>query len=87
LASTAQQNVADELIEASNTMAYVNTTRAVRKGLLADLKDMVVSAIQARRVYTRTVTELNALSDRELNDLGISRISIPAVAREAAYGK
>lgn len=71
-------------------MAYVNTTRIARKGLLgriAVFKDGVVTAIQQRRVYTRTVAELNALTDRELADLGISRLSIAEIAHEAAYGK
>ena len=68
-------------------MAYVNTSRVARKGFLAELKDLVLTAIQTRRVYARTVAELNALTDREQNDLGISRLSIPAIAREAAYGK
>jgi len=71
-------------------MAYVNTTRVARKGLLdrlAVLKDGVVTALQQRRIYVRTLAELNALSDRELTDLGISRLAIPEVAHEAAYGK
>lgn len=71
-------------------MAYVNSTRIARKGFmdrLVDLKDAVVAAIQARRVYAQTVAELNALSDRELSDLGISRLGITEVAREAAFGK
>ena len=71
-------------------MAYVNTTRVARKGLLdrlAAFKDSMATAIQSRQVYLRTVAELNALTDRELADLGIARISIPEIAREAAYGK
>ena len=71
-------------------MAYVNTTRVARKGLLDRLvlvKDATLAAIQTRRVYGRTVAELNALTDRELSDLGISRLGIPDIAREAAYGK
>jgi uncharacterized protein YjiS (DUF1127 family) len=71
-------------------MAYVNTTRAARKGVLdrlAVLKDGIMTALQRRRIYARTVAELNALSDRELADLGMARFSIPDVAREAAYGK
>jgi uncharacterized protein YjiS (DUF1127 family) len=71
-------------------MAYLNTTQTARGGLLARLallKDGVATALQQRRVYVRTVGELNALSDRELNDLGISRLSIPEIAHEAAYGK
>ncbi|MFC3085644.1 DUF1127 domain-containing protein [Tabrizicola soli] len=71
-------------------MAYVNSTRVAQKGLLdrlADLKDRVLAAIQARRLYAQTVAELNALSDRDLADLGISRLGIVEVAREAAFGK
>ena len=71
-------------------MAYVNPTRIARKGFVDRLmvaKDMVLAAINQRRVYTRTVTELNSLSDRELADLGISRLGIADIAREAAYGK
>ena len=71
-------------------MAYVNTNSIARKGFadrLAYLKDVVLTAITQRRVYTRTVAELNALTDRELTDLGISRLSVPEIAREAAYGK
>ena len=33
--------------------------------------------------YTRTLQELEALSSRELADLGISRSDIPRLAREA----
>ena len=33
--------------------------------------------------YSRTVTELESLSNRDLADLGISRVDIPRLAREA----
>jgi uncharacterized protein YjiS (DUF1127 family) len=71
-------------------MAYVNTTRVARKGLMdrvMTLKDHLATALHQRRLYSRTVAELNTLTDRELADLGISRLSISDVAREAAYGK
>jgi uncharacterized protein YjiS (DUF1127 family) len=71
-------------------MAYVNTNRIARKGFmdrLSVLKDVVVTAVQQRRVYGQTVGELNALTDRELADLGIARASITEIAHEAAYGK
>lgn len=35
------------------------------------------------RRYRETVNELSRLSNRELNDLGISRYDIPFVARKA----
>ena len=71
-------------------MAYVNTNRIAGKGLLdrlVVLKDGVVTAVQQRRVYAHTVAELNALTDRELSDLGIARASISEIAYEAAYGR
>lgn len=71
-------------------MAYVNSTSVAQKGLLdrlADLKGSVLAAIRTRRLYAQTVAELNALSDRDLADLGISRLGIVEVAREAAFGK
>lgn len=71
-------------------MAFVTTTPIARKGFadrLAFVKDVVLASINQRRVYTRTVAELNSLTDRELADLGISRLGITDIAREAAYGK
>ncbi len=35
------------------------------------------------RRYRDTVNELSRLSNRELNDLGISRVDIPFVARRS----
>jgi uncharacterized protein YjiS (DUF1127 family) len=40
-----------------------------------------------RRVYTAVLDELQSLTDRELEDVGIARFAIRDVAREAAYGK
>lgn len=69
-------------------MAYVNSSRAVQvtfadrfAAVLKVLKDI----IERRRVYNETIFELNTLTDRDLADLGLSRASIPEVAREAAY--
>ncbi|MEM7709308.1 MAG: DUF1127 domain-containing protein [Pseudomonadota bacterium] len=39
------------------------------------------------RLYRRTLDELSALSDRDLDDLGLGRGMIREIAREAAYGK
>lgn len=38
------------------------------------------------RLYRRTLAELEALSDRDLADLGLFRQDLPAVARETVYG-
>lgn len=70
-------------------MAYVNNSRTASLGLM-DRLNAYVAAYKANRaqraVYSRTVYELNQLSDRELSDLGIARIAIEDVARVAAYG-
>lgn len=71
-------------------MAYVNSSRMAGKGLfdrLSALGHTIATMLQTRRVYLRTVAELNALTDRELADLGISRLAIRDIAHEAAYGK
>ncbi len=71
-------------------MTYVNSTRVARNGLIDRLmaaRTTFLGALAQRRLYATTVRELAALSDRELADLGISRLSISDVAREAAYGK
>jgi uncharacterized protein YjiS (DUF1127 family) len=43
----------------------------------------IVREYQNWRRYRNTVNELNRLSTRDLNDLGISRADIPFVARKA----
>ncbi len=47
------------------------------------------NGLRARRaqyaVYRTTLNELQNLSERELNDLGMSRANIRAVAYKAAY--
>lgn len=39
------------------------------------------------RAFRQTLTELDALSDRELADLGITRLSIREIAHESVYGR
>lgn len=71
-------------------MAYVNSTRVARNGLadrFSTLTETIRTTLRQRRLYAVAVRELSNLSDRELADLGISRLSIVDVAREAAYGK
>lgn len=54
---------------------------------VANTVKSVKASLHRRRVYAQTVSELRALSTRELNDLGISRSMITRIALEAAYGK
>jgi uncharacterized protein YjiS (DUF1127 family) len=44
----------------------------------------VLSKVRAYMRYRDTVRELSMLSDRELDDLGISRFQIESLAREHA---
>ena len=45
--------------------------------------EVLKSRITTWKRYNRTVTELQALSSRELADLGIARSDITRIAREA----
>ena len=44
----------------------------------------LLSKLRAYKLYRETARELAQLSDRELSDLGIARLDIARVAREAA---
>lgn len=70
-------------------MTYAHNTVAPRHtGILARLhgfRGTLQTVIQQRAVYTRTIQELQALSNRELADLGIHRSEIPSIAAEAAF--
>ncbi len=43
-------------------------------------------ALDDYRLYRATLDELGALNDRELADLGISRLSIREIAYDSVYG-
>lgn len=58
------------------------------------LRNRVMTAIErmqenrARRaVYRQTLRELNSLTTRDLDDLGINRSMITRIARDAAFGE
>lgn len=62
---------------------------AAASGLRARLLTAIqrIQETRARRaVYRQTVRELNALTTRDLDDLGISRSMITRLAHEAAWG-
>lgn len=44
-------------------------------------------ALARRKVYHATFSELSALTDRDLKDLGICRSTIKRIAMEAAYDR
>ena len=60
--------------------AYADT--ADQPGIFARLRQ----AFADHREYIAMCSELNGLTDRELADLGLSRLSIRDVARRAVYG-
>lgn len=71
-------------------MAYATQSRADGASFfdrLADFRASTSAYMARRRVYTETRRELEMLSDRDLADLGISRVQIGEIAREAAYGR
>lgn len=77
-------------------MAYANTNSGLKNGReasnglfdrFASLFSTVKLAAQRRRIYSQTLRELNDLTDRDLADLGINRLSISDIAREASYTK
>ena len=47
--------------------------------------ERIRKSISDYRLYRKTLEELDSLSDRELNDLGLSRIVLKDVARQAVY--
>lgn len=71
-------------------MAYVNSSRTLTVGFadrMANIAKSIKLALHRRRLFSQTVRELNALTDRELADLGIHASMIRDIAKQAAYGK
>lgn len=70
-------------------MAYVTGARGGSVGLtdrIAGMARELADRWRRYRVFRETMRELEALSDRDLADLGIHRSQIASIAREAAYG-
>ena len=65
------------------TTTTLDTTHARGgHGLLAGIR----KSLADYRLYRQTLTELDALSNRELRDLGLSRLAIRQVAYDSVYG-
>ncbi|MGY6549570.1 MAG: DUF1127 domain-containing protein [Roseinatronobacter sp.] len=62
-----------DILSNSSPKSYIS-------GLVGELR----LRVERRRVYNRTYAELNSLSTRELDDLGIARSMISRLAQEAA---
>lgn len=62
--------------------AHIAAPRHVTLGIkVSNFFDRLCLTLQRRRNERRTIRELNALSDRELRDIGISRHEIAEVAQ------
>ncbi len=53
-------------------------------GPIRALRAHVEDWARRREAYLETLAELQSLSDRELDDIGLHRLDLPRVAREAA---
>ncbi|MEM7723266.1 MAG: DUF1127 domain-containing protein [Pseudomonadota bacterium] len=70
-------------------MAYIAGNRNTPLTLGARLSEIFSGLGEAYtqwRVYRRTLAELQDLSDRELDDLGLNRATLRSAAYVAAYG-
>ena len=68
-------------------MAYVTDIRISGVTLgdrFAALRETLATRRAERKIYRETYNELASLTDRELNDIGLSRSQIKRVALEAA---
>ncbi len=70
-------------------MAFAADIKQFEAGLLARVNSTFQSVSESyrkRRDFNRTIRELQALGDRELMDLGLSRAEIPSIAYDTVYG-
>lgn len=67
-------------------MSDVTRVAAVRRSWLPSVEGLA-DRWRRYRLFRRTYAELDALSTRDLDDLGISRSMITRLAHEAAYGR
>jgi len=71
-------------------MAYANDILSAGGSLAHRLRSLGAAFAERRAryaLYRKTQFELSQLTDRDLSDLGVSRLSIDDIAFEAAYGK
>ncbi|EYD71215.1 DUF1127 domain-containing protein [Limimaricola hongkongensis] len=69
-------------------MAYTTDTRSAGLGQrIAALRASLADRVAKSKIYRTTFNELQALTDRDLADLGISRSMIKRIAIEASEAK
>ncbi|WP_420005764.1 DUF1127 domain-containing protein [Arenibacterium sp. LLYu02] len=64
----------------------ITTEKSFAAGSLAQMTQSIRAKYAQYRLYRETLSELNALSGRELADLGLNRSMLKRIALEAAYG-
>lgn len=71
-------------------MALMNSVDLPQQGGLLSNFATLFATLSEKRArgseYRRIVRELSAMSERDLADVGISRLSIRDIARESVYG-
>ena len=67
-------------------MSVYQDHSVVRPSALSGFFANLAGKLAQYRAYQTTMTELNAMSDRELVDLDISRDQIRSIAYKAVYG-
>ena len=67
-------------------MAHTSDTGIFGSSVFLRLNTVATRYCQYQ-TYRKTLCELESLSKRELNDLGLNQYTLRAVAREAAYGE
>jgi uncharacterized protein YjiS (DUF1127 family) len=75
--------------KSSKHMAYATDTSAIGISFgqrFAEFRASVSDRMAKARVYRSTMTELQNLSSRQLDDLGVHRGDIKDIAMQAAYG-
>lgn len=68
-----------------STLDTFTRSTAGRQSRVARLVGDLTQRVERYKTYRRTLDDLEALSDRELVDLGLSRTMLRAVAYKAAY--
>lgn len=68
----------------TTTSLEAATAPVARPGFIANLRRVVAERRAYARAYHRTYAELDALSDRDLADIGISRVQIRDIATDHA---
>lgn len=73
--------------EAMTVLTFTGFDGATFGQRIAALRATFADKLAKRKIYNATFKELQSLTDRDLNDLGMSRSMIKGIALEAAYDK